>query len=598
MTLNITAISPWGIHQSADFRLADFKLAPDGKYIALPISSPKIITLLYESWAGYLTYCGIGAWAFKPTYQFATDWILSLGSKVAFDEVVAVIESSGSTWINEIQNAIGAFYGHSFVLAGFEDSVPRLAFISNTHSIKGNIQRSKNAGLIASVGSDSGVHVYVTGLDSAVSSESRLLLKRKVEKKLAATVIRTQLAHMNATAARRNEAKGGISESCLCYSIDSHGNGSGGIYGIAKGPFIPVSIMHGIDISEATKQFAASGAQVLQTSFATGSSSDAIASKRIHCQLNNDALEGLAGVDIGDMNSLHMTIFSANADGSIVGQLRRPITSPVSAFLWQKESSAIELTSLGGTVSQSTDINNSNLVVGGATILNGSWRAVAWRDNLIFELGVATGNNSMAVAVNDSGVIVGHVFQSPSSDNYHRAFRGDARGRIKLLDEVSDHWSRAVDINNRGQILGWSMKNGKTRCFLWSPENGISYIEPINGSTFYGSSINDRGQVVGEADDDRGIRRPMIWEENRGLSLLKIERDFHPTAIDNEGNVIGNETSKPWSRAWLLTPRGQILALQAGTDHNVEARCIGGRAIFGHASTDEWTHVHPVRWDF
>jgi hypothetical protein len=168
LTLNITVVSADGIYQSSDLRLADFKPGPDGQWIPIVDNSPKLITLRYKNWAGYLTYCGIGTWRHIPTYASVAQWILSLGQNPTFDEVVKLLRNRGSDWIGEIQTSLAKFQGHTFVLAAYDGRSPRVAIVSNTHSTKGSIPRFADMGLQASVGADVGTHVYVTGLDNAV----------------------------------------------------------------------------------------------------------------------------------------------------------------------------------------------------------------------------------------------------------------------------------------------------------------------------------------------------------------------------------------------------------------------------------------------
>jgi hypothetical protein len=136
------------------------------------------------------------------------------------------------------------------------------------------------------------------------------------------------------------------------------------------------------------------------------------------------------------------------------------------------------------------------------------------------------------------------------------------------------------------------------RSFVWSESHGLSLIEDWAGRPFYASSINDSGIVIGEADDENGIRRAMIWSADSGLRQMHVPFSFHPACIDNQGNVVGRDSATPWTRAWLVLPSGASIELPAGPNHNVQARRIVGNSIFGHARGTGWKHVHPIRWDF
>ncbi len=206
---------------------------------------------------------------------------------------------------------------------------------------------------------------------------------------------------------------------------------------------------------------------------------------------------------------------------------------------------------------------------------------------------------SSACAINDSNVVVGHVYNIPASPqtDVHRVFRWTEPGGMHLLPETATRWSEARDINNEGQILGWCHEECQMCSFVWSNVSGLSVIKGWPGRPFYACSINDPGAVVGEAEDERGVRRAMVWTASSGLRSLPVPFSFHPTSIDNEGNVVGHDSSRPWSAAWLFRINGQLISLAAGSGHNIDARVIVGNAIFGHARRSNWKHVYPIRWD-
>src|SRR6478752_6649283 len=136
MTLNITVVSPLGIHQSADFRISKTEKDVNGNWIELQPNSAKIMPLNYQKWFGFMTYCGIGLWNGKRTDQYATEWLTDLASiNPGFHDVVERIRNRGSDWIAGINRGRKEPFVHSFVLAGFEDGVPIYAIVSNSQSL-------------------------------------------------------------------------------------------------------------------------------------------------------------------------------------------------------------------------------------------------------------------------------------------------------------------------------------------------------------------------------------------------------------------------------------------------------------------------------
>jgi probable HAF family extracellular repeat protein len=603
MTLNITIINREAIYQSSDFRLTAFTPGPDGAYIPVENNSPKIVSLKYREWWGCLAYCGIGKWDNKETYSTAAEWVVSLGNEPTFDEVASALTNAGSRWINDIQIKLGRFQAHTFVLGAFDRGNPRVAIISNTHSTAGSLPKSAGSGLKGSLGESSDTHVYVTGLDSSVLKAERIGLKRMVEKNFPSNVVRHRLARTNESAANRKEAKNGISASCLCYSIDPLGGGSGEVYGPISGRFEPVQIVSGMNLTDTIRELGISGPpiQLKGAAFATSASSNAVAAEHIECVLDRTGAEVLPVIvrELGDLNAMNIEIASANAGGSIVGQLRRPVSAPPRAFLWVPGQEIIDLGTFGGMTSGARDVNFENVVVGVSTTHNNLSKAFRWSQGSMIDLGAEGGNNSSANAINDLGVVVGEVYISPATPqgDFHRAFCWTETRGLKLIPETDSFWSRAVDINNSGQVLGHCHFAKSMSSFVWSETNGLRLIEGPQGRPFYAARINDSGVVVGEADDERGVRRAMRWTVGTGIELLPVSFGFSPTSVDNRGNIVGHDSARPWSAAWLLSADGELIRLPAGRDHTVDARAINGGSIFGHARGNSWKHVHPMRWD-
>jgi probable HAF family extracellular repeat protein len=421
---------------------------------------------------------------------------------------------------------------------------------------------------------------------------------------VAANVVRNRLAHVNASAADRVVARNGISRSCMCYSIDNLGGGGGETYGKAVGRLLPIQIANGVDFSKVIEQSFVLGAsaQIRGSAFATSASSNAVAAERIDCllQLNREA-SVVIGHDLSDMNERHVEIAAANEHGSIVGQLRRPVAAPPTAFLWIKGQEILDLGTFGGSMSNATDVNNANVVVGSAGTSENRWKAFLWRDGEPkMDLGSMSANNSSAKAVNDHCVVVGSIYRSPATPqtDYHRAFRWSPSEGMTLISGTEHSWSQAMDINNKGEILGWCSGPRQMCSFLWSETTGIRLMEGAAGRPFYASCINDSSLVIGEADDESGVRRAMIWSNDAGVRQLSVPFSFHPISIDNDGNIVGHDSERPWSGAWLLSAKGKLVSLSGGADHSVDARKIVGRAVFGHIRAEGWKHVHPVRWDF
>jgi probable HAF family extracellular repeat protein len=140
------------------------------------------------------------------------------------------------------------------------------------------------------------------------------------------------------------------------------------------------------------------------------------------------------------------------------------------------------------TESYAHDINNRGQVVG--TFLaegRSAFRAFLYSNGDFVDLGAAFSPQTSAHAINDSGEIVGiwflpYVDLCFDDDLYDYVpcikYRQQAflyrKGRMRNLNALIPWWSgwdltAAYDINNRGQIVGYGVRDGKFRAFLMTP---------------------------------------------------------------------------------------------------------------------------------
>src|SRR5258706_3204423 len=105
-------------------------------------------------------------------------------------------------------------FGHSFVVAGFEDGVPIYAIVSNIQSLTGYF-RLISKELTSDVRATKDLHILITGIRDAVSEEAQSRLKAVVRSGAAPNVIRHEMAETNRIASESSEAKNGIRPACL-----------------------------------------------------------------------------------------------------------------------------------------------------------------------------------------------------------------------------------------------------------------------------------------------------------------------------------------------------------------------------------------------
>ncbi len=610
MTLNITIVSPAHIHQSADFQISKTEKDAEGNWIELQPNSSKIVSLEYEKWSGFLTYCGMGLWKGKRTDEYAAEWLTDLpNSGMTFHDVVDRIREQGTLWIGSINQSFGQVKIHSFVLAGYEDGVPVYAIVSNYQSLTGKIEPVSEE-LKADIRSTTGIHVVVTGIRSAVPMEAKRKLKHLTRIGSDANVIRYELAKVNRLAAQSKQAQKGISAACLTYSLDMYGGGGGEVHGDVPGPLMPRTILGGVDMTKMLSQVVelGPGAKFVQSAVATSRSNEATLREHIDCDVRfNKASQkpdspDLATVEeVGAINDYHLVIQGLNNKQCLVGQLRNPIEALPHAFVWPSAHGVQDLGTLGGPFSNAFSVNDSSQVVGTAHADQSATHGFLWQEGEgIRDLGTLGGRDSVARSINDSCQIVGDSFvgvgdPKPEAERAFLWTSGD--GMINLGSEF-ERWSRAVAINNAGVVLGCRLRGTVACGFVWSPELGAIDIVGAGGRDFYPCAINEAGLVVGEGEDSFGKRRAFYWTREQGLRQLTAVDDFHPCDVDPHGNILGNVHSRPWSRPYLYSSvTGEFLALPFIEEHHTSVKAINRNGVIvGAAWTGSWKHTHPLIW--
>lgn len=263
-------------------------------------------------------------------------------------------------------------------------------------------------------------------------------------------------------------------------------------------------------------------------------------------------LDTLPAFTPGDHNR---AIASAiNDRGQIVGSaLSENIYVPV---LWSSSrSTPVKLASLvAGRHSSAEDINRDGMIVGVSDIQPGVQRAVVWTPNGTLLDIDAGGQMSSAVAVNDSGKVVG----ARKVSGRMRAYVWTQAGGFTMLPIGGDS-SFAADINTRGDVAGTFWVGQQRRAFVWSPRTGLNDLGTFDQMWGAAHAINDAGTVVGEYVDHYGNHVGIVWNPRIGKRTLTGDGDWgraSALAINRQGHIAGQRTGSdgwPYLTRWTMT---------------------------------------------
>jgi uncharacterized membrane protein len=179
---------------------------------------------------------------------------------------------------------------------------------------------------------------------------------------------------------------------------------------------------------------------------------------------------------------------------------------------------------------------------------------------------------SMSIWINDKGQAVGTSGSCadtgllPLGHGAHAVLweKDGSPLNIGLLDPTQEFGGIALFINNKGQVVGGANQpDGSFRPFLWSRHAGVRMLDLLPGGVGGGAvAINDQGDAVGQSFDADGVPSPVIWQDGgnpKNLNDLAPASSLYlvwPTAINSRGEISGfGMTQDGEIHGFVATPR-------------------------------------------
>jgi probable HAF family extracellular repeat protein len=286
---------------------------------------------------------------------------------------------------------------------------------------------------------------------------------------------------------------------------------------------------------------------------ATGPLAATIAAAAPYSVVDLGTFTNPAGQSEARPNALNRTgvIAAANASGGVYQAL-------VYDGNW------LNLGTLGGSAAYATGINDSQRVVGYATLADGSRRAFLWTPGSpdgvpgnpqMKDLGTLGGGASEAYAINNAGQITGY---SQTSER-NRAFRysGGVMTDLGVLLSGAQH-SYGFDINESGRVAGIAYNNSySTSTAFYYNGSSILELPGRGGGNSSALAISDTDRIAGYAATGDGFERAFRYHAGVMTDLGTLGGKYsYGVGINNSNAVVGGafvDLNNTLYRAFLAT---------------------------------------------
>jgi uncharacterized membrane protein len=616
MTLNITVLSSELIYQSADFRLTG---QPESE------SSPKIVTLSYSSFIGFVTYAGIGSYGHKDVSALIADWLAGK-HEMSMPDVANLLQSRGTKLVVNAERSTRKPWDMTFVLAGFEDSKPIAYVVSNFQNAYGVEYALKPELKVTTrhLKKEQKAAVIVTGSGAKYVS----MADRKALGNVAARFPydsgrirrRLEMIHEAARAAekKRKPKDYSITSHCAVFSFRTD---ESGIYQIDESTEkIPIGFPHivfGINTTQmALDALRADGIDTRQLRpgrgfFATLSSTRKPTPVAPPCRFTVAAPESAAGYKLTELTGGDCSLTQAIAiseNGIIVGtSLAQGERSYDLPWIW-RDNEAVFIQCNGSA----HDVNSAGEVALSALGTDGKIHAGLYTSDkelldlhdYFYPIPMFTAIGSMALAINENGLVGGSVEdrsaeRGEGSLNIRAFYRESGKPPFAAIGPTALRSCRVVDVNQSGVLLVMASKEllSPSRSVLWNKEEDTwDYVGGQADAYVYPIAIADSGTVLGQAKNQLGQPVAAICRLGENWKRLGTEDGWAPVDINRSGDVVGRAKIDGTTRPWLYLSSGKLIMLPYAVSHNTSPHAMNNKGqIVGSAGSDHGHHA--VSWE-
>lgn len=590
MTLNITLATQDRIYQSSDFQLTI-----PGKG-AVDYDSMKAVHLSGQHFYGALTYTGVGEWENRSTAEHVLEWLRST-DEIDFAGLAQAVAEHGTEWLRRIHLRTRQRSPHTFVIAGFEKGLARVAFISNFESIKDPRPTVRDTLVATSLGRINKPVALVTGQRGAIARATRRSLEHAARRYADRPQrVRQMMSEANAAAARSAQANKAVSTDCAVFSIDRGGTGQLTLSGAKSiewysAPGWPA----GLRPSEMAKRLGVTNPRLVGVSTAT-SSGQPYAVPAAACRVPLTFPEGSVYTATALLSPGHT---SARCTGisraaKIVG-CGSTSSAPATANLWTWEHGNFRDLELTATNTARIAINEEGEVAGAYSEGVGRLEPFVTRDGKVVPLMPDAKVDAAAQALSPDGTAVGYASLNSADRGqlHHRPAVWSPLGEIDLLEDIPADWGTAIAVNRSAHALLWMYEGMQPITALYRGTR----LELLEGTGMPGVvpvGVDDSDRVLAFYNDDNG--RPNTLMCARGRTPERIgQPGWRAAAISANGWLAGSYRDGGFDRPWVRAPDSSVDSLPYMPDHWCRPTAVNDVGdVVGTCAADG--HEHAVYW--
>jgi probable HAF family extracellular repeat protein len=273
------------------------------------------------------------------------------------------------------------------------------------------------------------------------------------------------------------------------------------------------------------------------------------ANGEIHAFLWSEAtgMRDLGAVGANSSVGVKAEAHDVNDDGVVVGVSSAPI-NPYRAFRWTEAGGMQDIGTPGGPIGIAWDISSAGDIAGYSSAENAPNHPTLWTSAGMIDLGrTDVWNTGSAFALTDIGqAVVGWYMDNGSAGATEATVwtRSDGGWRRQTIAT-----GQALGLNNLVQVVGYTRDpvDGGYRHspFVWSEAGGLVALPTLVGNTNSALDINDAGQIVGFSTDTDNFSNAVLWTRGgdgawrlQVLPVLK-QGNSEARAINARGEIAG-----------------------------------------------------------